>query len=256
MKSVLITILFSFSAFLISAQSINKTNSQGKKHGDWIVKYEGTSTVKYKGRFKNGVPAGLFIFYYENGMIKAKNKYFNNGKDSYASTYYDNGKLMSMGKYVSQKRDSVWVFLDKWGNYVAKESYKNGAKHGKCVDFYPFNPKFDQGQPKILEVMFYSNGELDGEYQKYYQNGKLLLEGNNELGRKKGKWTTYYPTGKKRTEIYYKRGVKNGYVMNYDGNGQLTTKQYFVDGYELKGKQLELHFELKKKRKQAESQGN
>jgi len=44
--------------------------------------------------------------------------------------------------------------------------------------------------------------------------------------------------------------------MNYDGNGQLTTKQYFVDGYELKAKQLELHFELKKKRKQAESQGN
>ena len=94
MKSVLITILFSFSAFLISAQSINKTNSQGKKHGDWIVKHEGTSTVKYKGRFKNGVPAGLFIFYYDNGMIKAKNKYFNNIQQAKYHTPDDQMELL------------------------------------------------------------------------------------------------------------------------------------------------------------------
>lgn len=256
MKSVLITLLLSFSAFFISAQSINKTNSQGKKHGPWVVKYEGTTTVKYKGKFQNGVPAGLFVFYYENGTVKAKNTYFNNGKDSYVSTYYDNGKLMSMGKYVNEKKDSSWVFLDKWGNYVAKETYKSGLKHGKCIDFYPFNPKVDAGQPQILEVIFYSNGERDGEYQKYYQNGKLLMDGNYEVGNKNGKWTTYYPTGKKRTEMYFIRGLKNGYVMNYDGNEVLLNKQYFVNGYEIKGKDIELHLELRKKRKQAEAAKN
>lgn len=248
-KSIFTSFLFVFLAFMANSQ-INKTNSKGQKHGNWVVNYEGTSTVKYKGEFKNGIPVGLFVFYHENGTVKAKNRYFNNGKDSYASTYYDNGKLMSMGKYVNEKKDSSWVFLDKWGNYVSKETYKNGEKHGKCIDFYPFNPELDQGQPQILEVIFYTNGLLDGEYQRYYQNGKLLTEGTNQLGDKTGKWTTYYPTGQKRTEMYFKAGLKNGYVTNYDGNGEQTSQQYFVNGYEIKGKDLEMHLELRKKRKQ------
>lgn len=241
----LLLLIFSSSSF---SQTVNQKDGQGRKQGKWIEKYAGTTSIKYKGFFKDGKPTGLFVFYYESGKVKAKNKYSNRGQNSYASTYYENGKLMSMGKYVNQKKDSIWVYMDQWGNYVSKESYKSGKKHGKCIDFYPFNPRFDQGRPQILEITFYQEGEKDGEYQRFYKNGKVLKEGKFSLGELEGKVTTYYPTGTKRTEIHYKHGLKHGYTMNYDGNGKLTSKQYFIKGYELKGKQLERHLERKREK--------
>ena len=108
------TILFSTTSLL--AQKVNRKDAQGNKQGSWVTFYEGTKNVKYQGEFKNDIPVGKFIFFYENGKVKAKNTYQNNGKDSYVSMYHENGKLMSMGKYVNEKKDSVWVFLDDHGN--------------------------------------------------------------------------------------------------------------------------------------------
>ncbi len=249
MKSILRYILLVFTSLLFSfsySQEFNKTDSQGRKHGKWYKTYEGTKKIRYSGTFKNGVPTGLFLFYYENGKIKAKNNYFNKGKDSYASTYHKNGKLMSMGKYVDQKKDSVWVFLDQWGNYISRDTYKKGKKHGKCVLFYAYNPKIDEGQPNLLEVTFYNHGEKDGEYTKYYKNGKKMIHGNYVLNEKEGKFTTYYSTGKKKTEIHYKHGIKNGYTLNYDGNEEVTSKQFYKNGYLLEGKILKDYLERKR----------
>ena len=254
MKLLFTKILISFFclSFTVSySQEYNQTDAQGRKQGKWVKVYEGTKKLKYQGTFKDGVPTGLFVFYYKNGKVKAKNKYFNNGKDSYASTYHENGKLMSMGKYINQKKDSAWVFLDQWGNYIAKDYYKNGKKHGKCILFYAYNPDIDAGQPHLLEVGFYSNGELDGEYTKYYRNGKKMMSGNYVLGEKEGKFTTYYSTGKKKTDIHYKHGIKNGYTLNYDPNERLLSKQYYRNGYLLEGKKLEEY--LKRKRERARS---
>ena len=231
------------------SQTINQKDSKGRKVGKWIVKYENSSRVKYKGNFKEGKPTGLFVFYYEeSGKVKAKNTYFKNGMNSKVSTYYENGKLMSMGNYVNQVKDSTWVYMDQWGNYVSQETYKFGKKHGKCIDFYPFNPRIDGGRPQILEITMYSYGEKEGEYQKFYKNGVVLKQSKFIAGEKEGKETTYYPTGKKMTEIHYKHGVKHGFVLNYDGNEKLTSRQYFSNGYELTGKQLENHLEHKKQK--------
>ena len=237
-------VLFSYSY----SQEYNQIDAQGKKQGKWFKIYEGTKKIKYQGEFKDDIPVGKFVFYYENGNIKARNSYFNNGKDSYASTYHENGKLMSTGKYVNQKKDSVWSFLDQYGNYISRDSYKNGEKHGKCVLFYAFNPELDEGQPNLLEVVVYFNGEKEGEYTKYYRNGKKMVQGNYALNEKEGKFTTYYSSGKKKTVIHYKHGIKNGYKLNYDGNEEETSKQFYRNGYLLEGKQLESYLERKRKR--------
>ncbi len=232
----------------VMAQEVNKKDAQGRKQGSWVAFYEGTTDVKYQGEFKNDIPVGKFIFFYENGKVRAKNTYLNNGKDSYVSMYHKNGKLMSMGKYLNEKKDSVWVFLDEHGNYLSQEHYKEGKRHGKSTTFYAFNPKIDQGQPNLLEVAMYVKGEKEGEYLKYYRNGKYMVQGNYSSGVLEGKRTTFYSTGKKKTEVHFKKGVKNGYTINYDGNEEVTSKQFYKNGYELKGKVLEDYLKRKRER--------
>ena len=246
--SLIFTVLLGIVTITNFAQEINKIDSQGRKQGKWIKTYEGTKKISYKGNFKDNKPTGLFIFYYKTGKVKAKSKYFNDGYNSYTSTYHENGKLMSTGKYVNQKKDSTWVYLDQYGNYLSKDSYRRGEKHGRCIVYYPFNPKIDAGRPNVLEIAFYINGEIDGEYQKFYRNGKLLTEGTYALGLFEGKVTTYYPTGTKKNETFYKHGVKNGFSRNYDGNGKETSKQYFRQGHLIEGKELEEYLKRKKAR--------
>ena len=251
LKQLLLTSLLIVSVVHVSfAQKVNEKDTQGRKQGKWIAFYEGTKNIRYKGEFKNDIPVGKFVFFYENGKVKAKNTYLNKGKDSFVSMYHENGKLMSMGKYVNEQKDSIWVFLDEHGNYLSKENYKNGKRHGKCITFYAFNPNIDQGQPNLLEVAMYINGERDGEYLKYYRNGKYMMQGNYSAGTLEGKRTTYYSTGKKRTEVHFKHGVKNGYTINYDGNEEVVSKQFYKNGYELKGKVLEDYLQRKRERSQ------
>ena len=249
MKTTLNSIIVIFIGFIAGssfAQEYNKIDDRGRKQGKWIKTYEGKKEILYKGNFKDNKPTGLFVFYYESGKVKAKNTYFNDGYNSYASTYYDNGKLMSTGKYVNQKKDSTWVYLDEWENYISKDNYRRGEKHGRCIIFYPFNPKLDEGRPKVIEIANYVNGDRDGEYQKYYRNGKLLTEGTYALGLYEGKVTTFFATGYKKNETYYKLGVKNGYSINYDGIGNESSKRYFRKGYELQGKELEDYLNRRK----------
>lgn len=247
-KGVLILALGLFSLFSL-AQEVNQTDSKGRKQGSWVAFHEGTSKAKYQGKFENDIPVGQFVFFYESGKVRAKNTYYNKGKDSYVSMYHENEKLMTMGKYVNGLKDSTWVFLDERGNYLSKEEYKGGNRHGKCITFYAFNPKIDEGQPNLLEVVNYKEGEKHGEYLKYYRNGKYMMQGNYLLGTLEGKRTTYYSTGKKRTEVHFKHGIKNGYTINYDGNEVVESKQFFKNGYELKGKVLEEY--LKRKREKS-----
>lgn len=243
---IILGLVFTSNSFI--AQEVNKKDSKGRKQGSWVTFYEGTTDVKYQGEFKNDIPVGKFIFFYESGKVRAKNTYQNNGKDSYVSMYHENGKLMSMGKYINEKKDSIWVFLDEHGNYLSKENYKEGNRHGKCITFYAFNPKIDAGQPNLLEVALYVNGEKEGEYLKYYRNGKYMVQGNYSAGVLEGKRTTFYSTGKKKTVVYFKKGVKNGYTINYDRNEEVTSKEFYKNGYELKGKVLEDYMKRKREK--------
>lgn len=246
MKNIILIGLF-FCSLGAMAQSTNKTDSQGRKQGEWVKNYEGKDKILYKGTFKNDKPVGKFVFYHETGKVKAISEYFNEGKDSYVATYHENGKILSYGKYVNEKKDSTWVFYDEYGNFVSSESYRDGEKNGLSRVYYPFNSKLDPGKPRVLEEVTYVNGVKEGEWTKYFKNGAKLGEGTYSLGQFEGKQTYYHPNGNKKAVIYFKRGIKTGYSFSYDENGEEISKNYFLNGVELTGKTLENHLEHKKK---------
>ncbi len=53
----------------------------------------------------------------------------------------------------------------------------------------------------------------------YYQNGKLLMEGEFAGGKKDGAWTSWFENGKKQSEGFFKNDLRNGKAIVWRENG-------------------------------------
>lgn len=256
-KFILFTIVFFLGVVSFSQQdTLNVTDSKGRKQGKWMKTYEGEKSILYKGQFKDDIPEGKFVFYYKDGSVKAVNQYQNKGKDSYAATYYPNGKVMSYGKYVEKKKDSTWTYFDDQGNLSSTEEYADGALNGKVTVYYPYKPGITEGSPRILEQTIYKDGLKHGPWARYTETGKKLAEGQYELGDFDGEQTYYYTTGEKQHVWRYKSGLKHGFFKTYDKNGEVLSKTYYWDGMLLEGEVLERHLKRLREKKAKEIEEN
>jgi len=59
------------------------------------------------------------------------------------------------------------------------------------------------------------NGQPDGYWKSYFENGKLKSEGNRKKFEIDSLWIFYNEKGKKILDVYYKEGKKNGIKTTY-----------------------------------------
>ena len=72
------------------------------------------------------------------------------------------------------------------------------------------------------------DGELDGKYASWYDNGQLEIETNFKFGKYDGKYNSWYENGKKRSEFYYINDKLNGYEYIKKGQGVIKfTPSYY-----------------------------
>ncbi|UKN00901.1 hypothetical protein K6119_14290 [Paracrocinitomix mangrovi] len=71
------------------------------------------------------------------------------------------------------------------------------------------------------------NSEIQSEvpkdvYQEFHPNGQLSIEGKlNENGNREGLWVSYYDNGTKWSESYYSDGIKEGHSLTFFPNGKV-----------------------------------
>src|SRR6056300_447001 len=100
------TVLFALFSLSICAQG-NLTDSSGKKQGKWVKKYESGKT-RYTGTFKNDIPVGTFIYYFEReGGKMSEISYRGTTGVGYAKLYHRSGVLQAEGVYNAQVKDST-----------------------------------------------------------------------------------------------------------------------------------------------------
>ena len=75
--------------------------------------------------------------------------------------------------------------------------YHNDLRHGEYKEYYYTTPK---------EIRFYQNGKLEGLAQIYYDNGKLMEEGNYKNGLREGVSKWYDQEGNLSIQYEYKNG--------------------------------------------------
>jgi len=119
--------------------------------------------------------------------------------------------------------------------YAPKGEHKDGERDGEWTFYH------ENGQ--MASIGNYKDGELDGKYTFYYENGQIGREGSYKDGGEVGKWTHYYENGQIKQEGSYKDIVDSGLILQrrvgkwtyYYKNGQIEQEGNYKD-YERDGK--------------------
>ena len=70
----------------------------------------------------------------------------------------------------------------------------------------------------------------NGTYEKYFDNGRLLVLYTYKNGKKEGLYEEYYENGQLRWRGTYKNGKRKGLYETYNSDGTLVSKCFYVNG--------------------------
>lgn len=214
-------------------------DNNGKRRGYW------KSTIgrkNYKAAiYENGVLNGKFILYHDNGKIQLETTYKNGVPSGPFTRYYDNGNIEEKGTTTLSpnptdiSQDTIYDVLELPYEYhfqLVELSNFHRLNHNYVTwisdPAYSVEPaeldrRFDHYKDYGLEptkriqrvVTSGRKAVRTGEYQAFFRNQKLKLEGS------------YYP---KMSEVFFPE--TNTYMIDYARDGEW--KEYDDNGYNIK----------------------
>jgi antitoxin component YwqK of YwqJK toxin-antitoxin module len=120
------------------------------------------------------------------------------------------------------------------GKKILDANYSNGNLNGPYIEWH------DNGKKK--SEVFYVNGKIDnGIYYTYdregnklsaitYSNHIKIKEEKYKYGKLNGITTEWYENGELKSETFYKNGIKDGMSRSYNYLGKVTEETYNVAG--------------------------
>ena len=188
----------------------NVKDERGRRQGEWIRVWP-DGKLYYKGNFKDDLPVGTFNFYHESGELMSVLQHTSGGERVFAEHYRPDGSKNAEGLYLRSRT------LDENGEPLR-------LKHG------PWKYYDGAGNLRLLET--YANGELNGAYASYSDDGQILEEGSFVTGERDGAWKTYNEMGIELSEINYKSGLFDGATRVYYDSGRPLMMGLYRDGNE------------------------
>ena len=218
------TLLFFASTLVLSAQSINKLDSAGKRDGVWKKNFESTDIIRYQGEFLHGKEIGEFKFYknVRGKAVLSATKLFNKDNNIAKVVFLaSNGKVISEGEMDGKIYIGTWKYYQKSNNnLLILENFDNsGHLVGERLVFYT--------NGEIAQREHYNAGKLNGESFWYSENKVVLKSYVYEKGELHGPAKIYNGKGELLIEGQYKRDKKHG-VWKYYDNGKLTEEKDFT----------------------------
>src|SRR6187549_403399 len=89
---------------------------------------------------------------------------------------------------------------------------------------------YDAQKNHIQEIYFLSpedNESFVGLYQRFYENGNMMLTGNFDNGKKAGVFTEFHNAGKPARKTTYVNGLRHGTVEVFNEEGLPVQKAYY-----------------------------
>lgn len=115
---------------------------------------------------------------------------------------------------------------------VHKKEMRNGVFF---VDEKPFSGKLIGFYPNKKDTMFESNyavGLEDGEWKKYYLNGKIFQQRFYSKGAKVGRFSAFWENGKLQMEYFFENDEYEGTCREWSLEGKLIREMNYKKGYE------------------------
>ena len=183
---------------------------------------------------------------HETTLVNRKGVFYTNDTNEPYSgkvfSLYEDGKKKNEGTYKDGFRHGNWTYYTEVGNSKYNVTYKAGTYNlvvftdnlGTNYTGSPVTDEPEQDGTYLLRRDEYDfsktpvafgtikNGEKDGLYTSWHENGQKQREGTYKDGKNHGLWTTWYVNGQKRYEETYKDGEITDYkILDVDKEFEL-----------------------------------
>jgi uncharacterized protein len=242
---LIITLFVYKKGFIVSREIINRHNSLGNKHGQWMEFYT-NGKIKQTSEWRNGVLNGFVKDYDESGNLLIVQKYINGVVQPEAAEikvyeikydYYESGKVKIVGSYREDQPDGIRREYDESGKIIKGFIFRSGIliaegiidekglKQGEFIEY------FENGS--MMALGKYINSKPVGPWKYYYPDGSIEQEGGyDNKGNNIGEWIWYYANGAILKKENYENGLQEGDYEEYDINGKIIVKGQYFDGAE------------------------
>jgi antitoxin component YwqK of YwqJK toxin-antitoxin module len=191
--------------------------------------------VSSEGTMRDGKPDGFWRTYYVTGVIKSEGKRTNFLLDSIWNFYNQAGELIEQISYsIGEKNgySNKYIYNNPQNpgqpTLISSELYVMGKKEGNSMYYHP------TGELKL--IVFYKDGKKQGlsrefsrdstlitvvQYKDGYVTERERVNRTDENGNKQGTFREYYENGRIKKEENYLDNQLHGYYREFDGRGEL-----------------------------------
>ena len=238
----LITITTYNEGYIRSEARINRIDKFGLKQGVWKVFFD-NDKLKEETEYLDDKRNGFYRVYNSDGTLALSEKY-KNGElviDKKSTTkfevkrnFYTGGKVKSIVNVINDKRQGVEKIYDEKGNVISGKLFEddkpvaegitdeNGNRQGEWKFFYEDGTVYSIGK--------YKDGKRIDEWKFLFQNGAVQQIGNYKNGLPEGEWKWYFRNGEIRRDESFINGKEEGISKEYNDSLQLIATGKYVDG--------------------------
>ncbi len=168
----------------------------------------------------------LAIGYHDNGAMKFKNTYDDRGVLSRQTLWTENGQMTQSNEYLNSYRHGLCVkYSEKTGRLISRIEFLNDQFDGLSETYYT-----TPGAETLKERAWYSGGRIEGEYSRFYANGKPEESGCIRDGKHAGPRRQYFETGRIKRVWTYENGELHGPIEEYNEAGDLVRLVAMANG--------------------------
>jgi antitoxin component YwqK of YwqJK toxin-antitoxin module len=160
----------------------------------------------------------------EESYSKKQNSDLTVKEDSFIKVYYESGSLKAIYTVNDDGiNDGEARQFYPSGKLWHRTFFKNGLRVGKNIVYY-------ENYQIHIEENISDNGELDGRYVEYYENGIIKEIGTYSEGMKTGEWKVYWDNGVINEIGYFEKDKRVGEQRLFHPNGELGLKGKSIEG--------------------------
>jgi uncharacterized protein len=243
-EGIPISILQFRNDLLVDKEMINRRDMNGLKQGVWR-EYFANETVKFESSYKNDKLDGYVKEYDIKGKLLKSDRYIN-GKLIVVTAdtetrmevkvkYYESGKIKESGGFIEGKPVGIHRAYTEEGKITTSTVYSSvgtlegeglydddGNRQGEWKEY------FENGKVKASGK--YKDNRREGAWKYFFENGTVEQKGQYKNGKEDGIWTWYYPNGTLLREDEYVNGKEDGILTEYKTDGTIIAKGQYIEG--------------------------
>ena len=225
--------------------SVQSHYEDGKKNGHWVW-WRKNGLKDKEGDYKNEEKHGIWTAWNDSSGTayhELHKETFVDGKiDGQVTKWYKEGKLDRQGIMRGNEKEGEWTYWERDGKRWLKFNYGDGLERVKLGEieerdgitfkigkYEPYSGIVEEtgGKRGYKLLGRFLDGERDGKWVQWYDNGQVEVQGEYYRGKKHGEWSLWYNNGKSKEQGTFSFGKIDSLYKYWYDNGHLKEEQRY-----------------------------